>query len=203
MRRRQRTGVERRIRRAGCDELLRTAAGVSALLRGLALRIRLLASLMRIDRSGLADCPDQNITVAAASCSGDFSDQTIMNAPDVESSTPVQLTLSQTSPRSTQSWQAAWLRRTIPLMMALQFGSSRRPAPDVTPSACARIDTLGRPVRREAALSAGAPARRLRTEGRMDRPEDGRRCAYGDCGVVSTWRCVLLRLACNASSGNL
>ena len=54
-----------------------------------------------------------------------------MNAPDVESSTPVQLTLSQTLPRSTQSWQAAWLCRAIPLIMAFHFGSSRRAAPDV------------------------------------------------------------------------
>jgi epsilon-lactone hydrolase len=31
----------------------------------------------------------------------------------------------------TESWQAAWLRRAIPLVMALHFSSSRRPAPDV------------------------------------------------------------------------
>lgn len=30
-----------------------------------------------------------------------------------------------------ESWQAAWVRRAIPLVMALHFGSSRRPAPDV------------------------------------------------------------------------
>jgi epsilon-lactone hydrolase len=32
---------------------------------------------------------------------------------------------------SAESWQAAWLRRAIPLIMAIHFGSSRRPAPDV------------------------------------------------------------------------
>ncbi|HZZ10302.1 MAG TPA: hypothetical protein VFE79_06390, partial [Paraburkholderia sp.] len=30
-----------------------------------------------------------------------------------------------------ESWQAAWIRRALPLVVALQFGSSRRPAPDV------------------------------------------------------------------------
>ncbi|MFM0506811.1 alpha/beta hydrolase [Paraburkholderia sp. RL17-373-BIF-A] len=35
-----------------------------------------------------------------------------------------------TRPRA-ESWQAAWVRRAIPLVMALHFSSSRRPAPDV------------------------------------------------------------------------
>lgn len=58
-----------------------------------------------------------------------------MNAPDIQSSTPSQLTSSQTSSHasssSKESWQATWLRRAIPLIMAFHFGSSRRAAPDV------------------------------------------------------------------------
>jgi monoterpene epsilon-lactone hydrolase len=54
-----------------------------------------------------------------------------MNAPDFQSHPPARLTLSQTAPHRPESWQAAWLRRAIPLVMALHFSSSRRPAPDV------------------------------------------------------------------------
>ena len=68
------------------------------------------------------------------------------------------------------SWQAAWVRRAMPLIMALHFGSSRRPAPDVqalrlrahrysAAGAARNVRRLIRNMRRQ---------RRLRTEGRMD-----------------------------------
>ena len=53
-----------------------------------------------------------------------------MNIPDYQPTPSLPRTQSEPAPRS-ESWQAAWLRRAIPLVMALQFGSSRRPAPDV------------------------------------------------------------------------
>ncbi|MGF6721809.1 monoterpene epsilon-lactone hydrolase [Paraburkholderia sp. GAS41] len=53
-----------------------------------------------------------------------------MNVPDYQPTTSLPATQSD-KPQRSESWQAAWLRRTIPLVMALQFGSSRRPAPDV------------------------------------------------------------------------
>jgi monoterpene epsilon-lactone hydrolase len=60
-----------------------------------------------------------------------FSDRITMNTPDYQSNNSPLPTQSATTPRRSESWQAAWLRRAIPLVMALQFGSSRRPAPDV------------------------------------------------------------------------
>jgi epsilon-lactone hydrolase len=60
-----------------------------------------------------------------------FSDWITMNVPDCQPITSPPCTQSAAAPRRSESWQAAWLRRTIPLVMAMQFGSSRRPAPDV------------------------------------------------------------------------
>jgi monoterpene epsilon-lactone hydrolase len=54
-----------------------------------------------------------------------------MNIPDYQPTTSPLRTESAAMPRRSESWQAAWLRRTIPLVMALQFGSSRRSAPDI------------------------------------------------------------------------
>jgi epsilon-lactone hydrolase len=54
-----------------------------------------------------------------------------MNVPDHQPTTSLQRTQSETTSRRSESWQAAWLRRTIPLAIALHFGSSRHPAPDV------------------------------------------------------------------------
>ncbi|WP_259295141.1 alpha/beta hydrolase [Paraburkholderia sp. DHOC27] len=58
-------------------------------------------------------------------------DQRIVDTPDLQTSTPLHLSLSPTVSARPESWQATWLRRAIPLVMALHFGSSRRPAPDV------------------------------------------------------------------------
>jgi acetyl esterase/lipase len=60
-----------------------------------------------------------------------FLDQSIVDTPNFQPSTPAHLTLSQTTPARSESWQATWMRRAIPLVMAFHFGSSRRPAPDV------------------------------------------------------------------------
>jgi epsilon-lactone hydrolase len=54
-----------------------------------------------------------------------------MNVPDYQPTTSPQRVQSEANPRRAESWQAAWVRRTIPLVMALHFGSSQRPAPDV------------------------------------------------------------------------
>ena len=54
-----------------------------------------------------------------------------MNAQDYHPTTSPQRIHSEASPRRSESWQAAWVRRTIPLVMALHFGSSQRSAPDV------------------------------------------------------------------------
>ena len=60
-----------------------------------------------------------------------ISDRIIMNAQDYHPTTSPQRIHSEASPRRSESWQAAWVRRTIPLVMALHFGSSQRSAPDV------------------------------------------------------------------------
>ena len=51
--------------------------------------------------------------------------------PTQTNSTDHGLPLNTRSDPRAESWQAAWLRRAIPLVMALHFSSSRRPAPDV------------------------------------------------------------------------
>lgn len=84
-----------------------------------------------------------------------FLDMRIVNTSNLQTSTRAQLTMNETAtematematamateaateaatgtaPCRPESWQARWLRRAIPLVMALYFGSCRRPAPDV------------------------------------------------------------------------
>jgi epsilon-lactone hydrolase len=109
-----------------------------------------------------------------------FSDQIIMHVPDIHSNTPAQLasgtTLSQTSSQiagktsrgNPQSWQATWLRRAIPLIMAFHFGSSRRAAPDV--------HTLR--LRAHRYTWAGRVAARLRYP---------HLCRHADCELKGEW----------------